>query len=113
MSTNHISDQQERSGSQSYRVDGIDFQEKEPVVVLGGGEDAVSVQPYLGLPGRICGHTATSPRWAVVDLNDGRRITARGHHLQWPRPTSTLFRSISVPWSRSWSTGLPLSTLLG
>jgi hypothetical protein len=66
----------------TYEIEGVSFTHQEPVLVIGGGEEAESVQKYAGRTGRIINITNTRPRWFILVLENGPQIVARPHHLK-------------------------------
>ncbi len=65
-----------------YEIEGVSFTPQEPVLIIGGGEEAESVQDYIGRRGKVITLTNTRPRWFILALEDGPQILARPHHLQ-------------------------------
>lgn len=66
----------------TYEIEGVGFSQDETVVVVGGGEEAESVQDYIACSGKVIGVTNTRPRWFLLLLDDHRQITARPHHIE-------------------------------
>ncbi len=65
-----------------YEIEGVSFTHQEPVLVIGGGEEAESVQDYIGRTGKVVNVTNTRPRWFILVLENGPQIAARPHHLK-------------------------------
>ncbi len=65
----------------TYEIEGVSFTHEEPVLVTGGGEEAESVQDYIGRKGKVINITNTRPRWFCLVLEGGPQIAARPHHL--------------------------------
>jgi len=65
-----------------YEIEGVSFTHQEPVLVVGGGEEAESVQDYVDRTGKVINITNTRPRWFLLVLDGGPQIVARPHHLK-------------------------------
>lgn len=65
----------------TYEIEGVSFTHQEQVLVIGGGEEAESIQDYIGRTGRVINITNTRPRWFILVLENGPQIVARPHHL--------------------------------
>lgn len=66
----------------TYEIEGVSFKHEEQVLVVGGGEEAESVQDYVGRTGQIVNITNTRPCWFCLVLENGPQIAARPHHLK-------------------------------
>lgn len=75
-------DMRQRRPARVYEIEGVSFAHEEAVLIVGGGEEAESVQEYVGRTGRVVNITNTRPRWFCVLLDCGSQIVARPHHLQ-------------------------------